>query len=1060
MPTAVPDQGQLVEVRQRHFVVLEVMESGLPTDNGLEGIRKKQHLVTLSSVEDDALGEEVQVVWELEPGIHVYEKMELPNPQAFDDPATLDCFLDAVRWGSVVSADSRALQSPFRSGIDIEDYQLDPVVRAIQMPRVNLLVADDTGLGKTIEAGLVLQEMIIRNRARTVVIACPASLQVQWRDQMRDKFGLDFRIVDSELFKELRRKRGIHVNPWQHFPRLITSIDFVKRERPLRLLRELLPADGEPSYPRRFDLLIIDEAHNIAPSGNGRYATDSQRTAAIRMLSRHFEHKLFLSATPHNGYKESFTALLELLDNQRFHRGITPDPKQLGAVMIRRLKSELPPRWDGSPRFAVRKLEAVPVEYTAEERRAHKALQEYTASRLSRVRTHDEEFAATFVLKLLKKRLFSSPAAFESTLAKHVQSLGESKTRNARIQAPNIRILQRQIDQVDEEYADDDAYEESAVEALDSASKLFVDVNETESELLSELQRYGAQASRRPDTKARTLLDWLHVTLRPGGTWSDNRVLIFTEYRTTQKWLQTLLAAEGFTANGRLEVLYGGMPTDQRERVKAAFQAHPSIAPVRILLATDAASEGIDLQNHCYRLIHYEIPWNPNRLEQRNGRLDRHGQRAPEVLVHHFVAAGYDKQAVNPKCAPGDLEGDLEFLMRAAQKVNTIREDLGKVGPVIARQVEDAMLGRRKILDTSQAEADAKPVRQLLKMERDIREQIEKLHEQLHETKRELHISPENIRRTVDIGLSIAGQPPLQPTTVTNRDGKKVDAYRLPPMTGSWNACHIGLAHPHTGEIRPVVFDHSLADGRDDVVLAHLNHRLVQMCLRLLRAEIWAGGERKRLNRVTVRLVEDKDLDHVTVVAHGRLVVLGGDNHRIHEELISAGGRLREGRFSRLNVTETSAALEAGLPDEAPEAVKRRILEIWPNHWEALMNALEARMKDRTENLESILKRRTDREVEDMTQVLQELERSIREQLKEYDQPQQLFLEGFSTEERDQFLRNVDSIHARLAQIPGEIEREVKDIRHRYANPSPRLFPVAVTYLVPRKTAREMEGRG
>lgn len=1056
MHVAVPEQGQLVEVRQRHFVVLEVAESGLPTDNGLDGVRGKQHLVTLSSVEDDALGEELQVVWELEPGLHVYEKMGLPNPTGFDDPVTLDCFLDAVRWGAVVSADSRALQSPFRSGIDIEYYQLDPVVRAIQMPRVNLLVADDTGLGKTIEAGLVLQELIIRNRVRTVVIACPASLQIQWRDQMHDKFGLEFRIIDSDLFKDLRRRRGIHVNPWQHFPRLITSLDFVKRERPLRLLRELLPPEGEPAYPRRFDLLIVDEAHNVAPSGRGRYATDSQRTTAIRMLSRHFEHKLFLSATPHNGYQESFTALLELLDNQRFQRGVPPDPKQLGAVMVRRLKSELPPRWDGNPLFPLRKLEAVEVAYTPEERRAHKALQEYTASRLSRARTHDEEFAAKFVLKLLKKRLFSSPAAFESTLAKHVHSLREAKVRKARIKAPTVKILQKQIDQVDEEYADDDAYEESTAEALDSASKLFAELNQTESGLLTELQQYGETASRRADTKARTLLAWMHKTLRPGGVWSDNRVLIFTEYRTTQKWLQTLLAAEGFTADRRLEVLYGGMPTDERERVKAAFQAHPSVSPVRILLATDAASEGIDLQNHCFRMVHYEIPWNPNRLEQRNGRLDRHGQKAPEVLVHHFVASGYDKQAMDPKCPPGDLDGDLEFLMRVAQKVNTIREDLGKVGPVIAQQVEDAMLGQRKALDTTQAEADAKPLRQLLKMERDIRERTMELREQLHRTERELRITPENVRRTVEIGLGLAGQPPLQKTAVKGRDGKSISAYILPPMTGSWNACHIGLAHPHTGEIRPVVFDHSLTNGRDDIVLAHLNHRLVQMCLRLLRAEIWAGGERKRLHRVTVRLVEDKDLADVVVVAHGRLVVLGGDNHRIHEELISAGGRLREGRFARLNVSDTNAALEAGLPDEAPEPVKQSILKIWQSHWEALMAALEARMRDRTENLDGILKRRTEGEVKDMTEILQELERNIREELKDFDHPEQLFFDGWSTAEKEQFERNVDSIRARLSQIPDEIEREAEAIRKRYANPSPRLFPVAVTYLVPKKVARQM----
>jgi superfamily II DNA or RNA helicase len=178
---------------------------------------------------------------------------------------------------------------------------------------------------------------------------------VQWQEQMRDKFGLDFRIVDSALMKELRRKRGIHVNPWQHFPRLITSIDLLKRDRPLRLLGEILPGEGESLYPRRFDLLIVDEAHNVAPSGGGKYAVDSMRTAAIRLLVPHFEHKLFLTATPHNGYPESFTALLELLDSQRFARGVTPDRKQLQVVMVRRLKQEMQ-NWDGSPLFPKRQL--------------------------------------------------------------------------------------------------------------------------------------------------------------------------------------------------------------------------------------------------------------------------------------------------------------------------------------------------------------------------------------------------------------------------------------------------------------------------------------------------------------------------------------------------------------------------------------------------------------------------------------------------------------------------------------------------------------------------------
>ncbi len=275
------------------------------------------------------------------------------------------------------------------------------------------------------------------------------------------------------------------------------------------------------------------------------------------------------------------------------------------------------------------------------------------------------------------------------------------------------------------------------------------------------------------------------------------------------------------------------MDSDDRERIKAAFQAGPDKSPVRILLATDAASEGIDLQNHCHQLIHIEIPWNPNRMEQRNGRVDRHGQKQ-DVMIYHFVAKGY-REASQQSTPANALEADLEFLMRAAQKVEQIRDDLGKVGPVIAAQVEEAMLGRRTRLDTEQAEQGAEPVRKLLKFERDLRDQIAKHYEQLRESKQALRISAENVRTVVEIALGLAGQPSLTPVKVDGLpDGS---AFRLPALSGSWALCAQGLAHPHSGEIRPIVFDHALAKERDDVVLVHLNHRLAQMALRLLRAE-------------------------------------------------------------------------------------------------------------------------------------------------------------------------------------------------------------------------------
>jgi len=1043
----VPEQGQLVRVRSRQWVVNEVKPSSLPPPAMKPSFDGAQNLITLASVEDDGLGEELQVVWEVEPGATVIEKVALPEPTDFDHPDKLDAFLDAVRWGAASTADLKNIQSPFRSGIEIEDYQLDPVVRAIQMPRVSLLIADDVGLGKTIEAGMVGQELNIRHRARKILIVVPSALQIQWRDQMRDKFGLDFRIVDSNLMRELRRRRGIHVNPWSHFPRLITSIDFLKRERPLRLFRETLPAPGDPIYPRKYDLLILDEAHNCAPSGRGKYATDSLRTHALRELAPHFEHKLFLTATPHNGYRESFCALLELLDNQRFSRGTEPDSKQLEVVMVRRLKSDpaFAKKWDGTPRFPPRVLEPVEVPYTDDEREIHAALKQYTKLRAGRAKDNTEKFATDFVLKTLKKRMFSCPAAFLATLERHEQSL--QTARKKAIAKPSSGVLQRELDRMDEDYADDTDYDEATADALDTATRLFAEPTEAEVALLKQMKKWAQRACAQRDSKALQLIDWLKKYIKPGGKWSNVRVIIFTEYRATQNWLQEVLATEGFSGGDRLLTMYGGMDSQKREDVKAAFQTSPEVSPVRILLATDAASEGLDFQNFCSRLIHYEIPWNPNRMEQRNGRVDRHGQKADKVQVYHFVGQGYKDRANRQFSGNvGDMEADLEFLMRVAIKIETIREDLGKVGPVIAEQVEEAMLGRRTALHTEDAERDAQPIRKMLRFERDLQKQVQALMEQYRETRRELRLSPDNIQKVVQVALALAGQPALMPTKI---DGKP--CFRLPPLRGSWAACAEGLEHPHTKDIRPITFDEGVSRGRDDVVLVHLNHRLVQMCLRLLRAEVWAEKGRSKLQRVTARIVSNDVVDTPAVIAHARLVVIGGDAYRLHEEIIAAGGFIKEGKWGgRLNVGQMDSALAGVTEAEPSAAVKTKLLELYPSLTSSLAAALEARLKDRVTGLQKRLAERADKEAKDIEAILTELKKAIEAELKSPEYVQQLL---FSDPEQEQFERNKDAMKARVREIPEEIKRETDAIRSRFADPQARMFPVAVTFLVPEKLA-------
>jgi len=1040
MASSYPDVGQTVRVRERTWVVTDIKQNALND--------RPHRIVDLLSLEDDAVGEELQVLWDVEPGAEPLGHSTLPEMRGFDPPERLNAFLDAVRWGAIASADVKRLQSPFRAGIQIDDYQLAPVSRALTMPRVNLLIADDVGLGKTVEAGLVMLELMLRHRTRSVLVVCPPSLQVQWRDQMLEKFGLEFRIVDRQLFREVRRTRGIHANPWQHFPRLITSIDFLKRDQPMRLMRDALPGANESRYPRRFDLLIVDEAHNIAPVSGSKYAHASDRTRAIREITPHFEHRLFLSATPHNGYSESFWALLELLDDQRFARAVKPDQKQIDAVMIRRLKSELREDWTGKSRFPPRVLEAIEVAYSDDERHAHALLTEY--GRLRREQAGADraaQISVEFVLKTLKKRLFSSPRAFSRTIEQHIRTVDSPKLR-VTIKPP-VRDLRARLEAADAPIESDEDAGEATSEAFELAEDV-APISETARRKLTELRTWAERASDKPDSKASELLAWLRRHVKD----QDERVIIFTEYRDTQSWLFELLAAAGLTRNGLTELMHGGLDRDERERIKAAFQADPAISAVRILLATDAASEGLDLQNFCHQIIHYEIPWNPNRLEQRNGRVDRHGQKAPDVRIYHFVGQGFDEELASGRL-PGDLDGDIEFLARAAVKMNRIREDLGSAGTVLASTVEQAMLGEsaeaNRNLETLGADDRTRRTKLELLSTRNAWAEIDQAMQTLRDTRNDLRLEPERVSRAVATALKLAGQPALQPTTVEGQP-----AWIVPALAGNWGETRAGLAHPFTGRERPIVFDDQVAKLLgDQVVHAHLNHPLVQRCLRLLRAAMW-GDREVGLHRVTARVVPDSVLETPAVVAHGRLVITGGDGERLHEQLITAGGVVREGRFSRLNVGEVDNILSAQpLDTPVPSGLLDAFQALWDGIQPGISSALIARRGDRTAGLMRDVRAREQQEAESITAILTELKAAIERELKA---PDILQLNLFDDpDDRDQIERDRNALEDRLRRIPSELEQELAAIRRRYEKTEPRLFPVAVTWYVPRSIAMDYQ---
>ncbi|HEY0169145.1 MAG TPA: DISARM system SNF2-like helicase DrmD [Jatrophihabitans sp.] len=1044
-----PDNGQLVAVRGRNWVVTDVQPSALPYDVTAASIGEGTTFVSLSSVEDDGLGEELRVLWELESGRKVLNRATLPDVREgrFDDPAQLGAFLDALRWGAVTSAEATVLQAPFRAGIAVEDYQLEPAIRALSLPRVNLLVADDVGLGKTIEAGLVVQELLLRSRIRRVMVVCPAHLTDKWHGEMLDRFGLDFAIVNSETLSQVRRDRGLHANPFKVYPLTIVSLAWLRGPKAGRLLDEVLSQAG-PRRTRPLDLLIVDEAHHVAPPGKGKYAVDSQQTRTVRRLADQAEHRLFMSATPHNGYVESWTALLAMLDPQRFARGVIPDPAALKQILIRRLKTEIT-NDDGTPRYPAREAKDITVTYSPVELQVQELLAEYTRSRSAKAaaaRAKAKKAGIDLLGLLLKKRYFSSPAAFSRTIL----AMRDNSLR-IDLQWPSVEFdveydsayahgLDEDRAQLFDGDFTDDAVDEAEQTVLAKAQRAVGKTEAEEAELLEQLCAWAEQHGHETDAKATALLDFLRATCQPDGTWNDERVVVFTEYRDTQRWLLELLERHGLAEEGRVALLYGGMDDDQRAPIMRAFQRDPAQHKLRIILATDTASEGVDLQNHCHRLVNYDLPFNPNRLEQRAGRIDRYGQtKIP--LVYHF--AGSDWQTASKH----SLQGDLQFLTIIARKIATAREDLGSVNPVISDAVERQMLGRpaREFdIDRTLAKAKADPA---LKVERQLREETERLAATLDDSRRELHCSPHDIERVVRTGLALGRQPDLIPE---QRDGTTV--FQVGTLTGSWARTIVDLNDPDFGQ-RPISFDPAYAAKRQDVVLAHLNHPLVAMATRLLRAEVW-GTDKSTLARVASIRVHDPAVQDEVLAAYSRLVLIGADGKRLHEELVPAGGTLRGGSFNRLGVGDLAKTLDAALgpdahPAAASDSARSALVAAWSKVSSNLQAAIDARARERQDSLGRALGRRRKEEETRTVALLDAFETALTNAIAVQSSPQQLSFADLEPDERQQLTADRAAWQERLDRLPKEREEELARIAERYSKVEFFTFPAAVVHLVP-----------
>ncbi len=1030
----VPEPGQVVNVRGSTWAVTDVRQQGLPRSPADEGTAQLTHVVSLQSLEEDRLGEELPVVWELEVGHTVAPDQGLPETIAvdgFDDPNTLAAFVDAVRWGAVTSADADSYQAPFRSGANVEAYQLEPLRRALQSSRTNLLLADDVGLGKTIEAGLVIQELLLRHRARSVVIVCPPSLALKWRDEMREKFGLDFVIVNSELMSRVRRSHGLNVNPFRLFPRVIVSLSWLPTVRAQRLLRTIYADARDTATARRFafDVLVVDEAHHVAPAGPSAahghrgYAVDSQRTVATRELAERCEHRLFLSATPHNGYPESFTALLEMIDGRRFSRGALLDERALREVTVRRLKTEL--RDKG---FKTRQLKTIPFTPDDDEQQQFADLERLLAES---ARANGKKRSGDIVAMLLKKRFLSSPWSFARTLELYEQAAATGRLPDLDDEDDYYEeILGSQ--QSDEEEGREDHPEFTALRQSKGSDPLMA----ASPQEISALVSWGRRFEHRPDSRLTALIGFLDAICRPdGSTWTNERVVVFTEYAATLDWIADVLTQRGY--GEVLATIQGSTPTEEREEIRARFTEDPSKERVRVLVATDSAGEGIDLQTYCHRLVNFDVPFNPSRLEQRIGRIDRYGQyHTPEI--YHFA----------PDSTSATYAADMDFMRRIAEKVGNVAHDLGSVNQIIDGELQEHFsptTATRKSRATDRESGDA-IITRALAGGIELNRRLTELSHTYDQRKLEMHLTPGNARRVVDAALALTAQPPLIEIGDDRSDAR---VFEIPSLGSAWQHALDGLdTRLNPGVLRPITFDDKAAQDRTDLVHVHLGHALMQRSARLLRSALFSVDS--PVHRVTAVVVED--LPQSCVAAVSRLVLVGRGGLRLHEEVFLTGIRLRGQAMAEAKVEEVlDQALDAEHLTLADEGVRVTLAQLWDAEDSRLrtrlLNAVARRAESHQERVTEALRTRQTSDVYRAREIFAafriNLEES-RERLAREIQAQEELL--FTDDQQTQRRRDLLAMEDRLANLHEEEQREIAAIGERYADVKPHVAAAAVVF--------------
>ncbi len=500
------------------------------------------------------------------------------------------------------------------SKIDPLPHQITAVYGAmLDRHPLRFLLADDPGAGKTIMAGLLIKELALRGDLERCLVVAPGSLVEQWQDELGEKFDLDFTILSRDLLAASRSG-----DPFSQHPRLIARLDMLSRGEDLQ---------GLIRSAEEWDLVVCDEAHRMSASFFGAEAKYTKRYQLGRLLRDRARHFLLMTATPHNGKEEDFQLFLALLDPDRFEGRFRPGIHSKDASdTLRRLTKEELRRFDGTPLFPERRAYTAQYELSEPETALYEAVTQYVREEMNRA----ERFAATddrrrvnvgFALTVLQRRLASSPAAIHESLKRRLARMEDRLTAMREgVPAPTPAPT---LDPDDLDDATEEEIETTEERVLDQATAAAsMEELETEIERLQGLEKQArALRLRDTDTKWRELNTVLDHPLMTVGKGNRRKLIIFTEPRDTLEYLADRIR----TRLGRQDavvVIHGGVSREARRDAVEAFMNDPEVV---VMVANDAAGEGVNLQR-AHLMVNYDLPWNPNRLEQRFGRIHRIGQ--------------------------------------------------------------------------------------------------------------------------------------------------------------------------------------------------------------------------------------------------------------------------------------------------------------------------------------------------------------------------------------------------------------------------------------------------